>query len=176
MLLHDIEQKRFRPTELGGFEIVDFSVLDEALFHLKKQANPILLAPNAKEMLLIEFARDDYKKAFEILGSEFLLDTNILFVNASVNTCIQRIHKRVTPGLAPDKHFVSDSILKGYYSKDDSSEAAEQQKCGRGVVQYIDNIHSLNHFYSRVDSFCDEVIERCMFSMHSAKVSVLQNS
>ncbi len=186
MFTHDVEQRRFRPVEHGGFEIVDFSVLDEALLHLKKQIMLHTFFTTRKEILIVEFARDDYGRAFEILGAEFLSDTNILFIDADVDICIERIHQRIFPVLAPDKHFISDSVLKGYYGKDNSTYMRLLAEIGtynklieestRGVIQYIENIGSLRYFYTNVDHFYDEVMSSCIFSMHSDQVSILQRS
>lgn len=179
MFTHDVEQRRFRPTEHDGFEIVDPAVLDEVLYSLKEKIMFKVASEVEKEMLLVEFARDDYEKAFEILGA-VLSCANILFVDADIDICIERIHKRILNGINPDKHFVSDFIIKGYYGRDSRAymeklvDDNEKVKDVQRVIRYIDNTASLRSFYARVDYFYNEMMEKVKLSEYYDHISLLQ--
>ena len=176
--------EKFRATDHNGFDVIDFSVLDDALFEVKRLLKLRMSPTKENELIVVEFARDHYSTALEIFSPDFSQDTHILFVDADVDTCIQRIHKRIACGLAPDKHFVSDTILKGYYARDDSAymkrlanlstEAREKEESVGGVVQYIENVGSLNSFYDKVNDFFDEMMKQYNCTAYSNKVPILQ--
>jgi thymidylate kinase len=165
-----IEGKKFRPTDHGGFDVVDFSVLDNALVEVERQVKLRMLTAREKELVVVEFARSDYKTGLEPFSPEFLQDVHMLFIDADVETCIQRVHQRVAKGLAPDSHFVSDHILRGYYGNDNrsymkylaelSAEARRGEKSTMGVVQCIENTGSLDDFHTAIDDFIITFVEQ----------------
>src|SRR5690348_10017532 len=55
------ENKKFRPTAYGGFEITDFSVLDTSLKKLEEKIQGEGYDGDRK-LITIELARDDYRK------------------------------------------------------------------------------------------------------------------
>src|SRR5437868_2129522 len=64
MFRADTDHKQFRPTEHGGFDAIDLSVLDTALKEVEGKAQESL-SSQAMHLVTIEFARDDYHDAFE---------------------------------------------------------------------------------------------------------------
>ncbi len=168
MFLNDTEQKKFRAIDHNGFDVIDFSVLKDALLEVERLVKLRMLTTKDKELLIVEFARDDYKIALEIFSTDLLQDTHILFVDADVNTCIQRIHQRIACRLAPDNHFISDTIMKKYYGKDNTEYMRHLtsptagflagEKRSASIIQYIENTTSLNYLYTNVDQFFDEMM------------------
>lgn len=69
------------------------------------------------ELVILEFARRDYREALQQFSPEFLQNSHFLFVEASVPTSIQRIHKRAEKN---GEHFMGDNIIAGYYGLDNS--------------------------------------------------------
>jgi hypothetical protein len=114
-----LEKRKFSPKgpqECAGFDVIDFSVLDTVL---EMMANVVRKSIQANKLFLIEFARNDYGHALSKLGDDLLQDTLLLYLDADVDTCIDRIHRRVNCRSHPYNHFVSEDIMRGYYREDD---------------------------------------------------------
>ena len=112
----DIEHNKFLPTEYGGFDVLDFSVLDVALQEIEKKVQELL---PTKDLITIEFARDDYSQAIMQFSAKFLIDAYFLFIDADLDTCLARIHKRVSnPKTADDHPSLSDKKFREHYCKD----------------------------------------------------------
>jgi adenylate kinase family enzyme len=183
MFQHDIEQKKFRPADHNGFDVIDFSVLNDALLEVERLVKFRMLTTKRNELIIVEFARDEYKAALEVFSPDFLQGTHILFVDADIDTCIQRIHQRISRVLEPDNHFISDTIMRSYYSKDNreymkhrailSANATAKEKRAARIVQYIENIGSLDYLYTNVDQFFNNVMASCIFPVSSHKIPSL---
>lgn len=114
------EQRRFYLAEHNGFGVHDFSVLDLALLQLRDELDERdQLAKNDRQLVVLEFARNDYRHACEVLGRETLSDAFFLYVNANADECFARINERTLHPTSPDDHYVPEAILKGYYKHDD---------------------------------------------------------
>jgi adenylate kinase family enzyme len=180
MFQNDVEQKKFRPTEHNGFDVIDFSVLDTALLEVERLVKLCMLTTKGNMLTIVEFARDDYKAALEVFSPHFLQDTHILFVDADIDLCIRRIYQRILHIMEPDNHFISKTIMKEYYGKDNreymkylanlNAKTIKGEKEIARVVQYIENIGSLDYLYTNVDQFFDEIMEQSTFSISSHKI------
>lgn len=121
------QERQFRPKgpkECQGFDVVDFSVLDTVLVVMasearEKQKEGQASLHNRDELILLEFARDDYSHALQQFGSDLLQDAYILYLKVDLEACIGRIHKRIDCGYDEFDHFVSDDIMRSYYGSDD---------------------------------------------------------
>src|ERR1700692_4538750 len=71
MFLNDREHERFRPTDRGGFDVIDYTVLDSALQQMDKEIEDVL-ALKGTDMVCIEFARNDYRAALNLFSPLFL--------------------------------------------------------------------------------------------------------
>lgn len=111
------QPRKFQSREHSGFDVLDFSVLDKALKELEKKVRSRSSKNKKDEIVVIEFARDDYGKALELFSSSFLKDSYFLFINSDINTCIQRVNHRVAHRATVDDHFVSEDIIRSYYEK-----------------------------------------------------------
>ena len=166
MFQEDTDHKKFSPTEHGGFDVLDFSVLDTALEKLKRRVCE-LVDSSKKELLLIEFARDDYSKALNQLGYDFLQDAYFLFMHLDLDTCVQRIQKRITytytdPPIS-DNHYVSEEIVRGYYQKDNRQYIEDSLGTDYGImklIRIIDNSGSLLELLDNVLWFVDIIFWR----------------
>ena len=114
------EHKQFRQTDYGGFDVCDFSVLNTALEQLGKRVNE---QENTQEydIIFVEFARKSYKEAFARFDPALLKNAYFLFIESELDTCIERIYKRVHERSKPDYHFVSEYIMRTYYDEDNWS-------------------------------------------------------
>jgi hypothetical protein len=111
------ELKKFRPREHGGFDVLNFSVLDGVLKVLEKKVKFRSSEDKNEQLIVIEFARDDYGKALKQFSPNFLKDAYFLFINSDIDTCIQRVHRRIALSSTIDDHFVSDDIICSYYKR-----------------------------------------------------------
>src|SRR5579884_230087 len=103
MFLNDKNHEHFRPTDRGGFDVIDFSVLDTVLLQLEEEVEDIQ-ASRSVDMVCIEFARNDYRAALNLFSPLFLRDSYIFFIDSDLEYCIQRVQERVTNPPLPDHH------------------------------------------------------------------------
>jgi len=166
MFLDDVEHKRFRPIKYGGFEVLDLTALDEALETLNRRIKELKeLVGGDNELLIIEFARDDYCKALNFFPSYLLEDAYFLFIDAKIQTCIQRIKGRVTKPQAErteDDNYVSEFIFETYYNRDHgrywesvASQMREQFGIRRENIHVIENGSEVSEeeFHKRITAF-----------------------
>lgn len=164
------EKRKFRPKgpkECYGFDVIDFSVLDTVLEMMAEQVRKEKQASSGRNKLfLIEFARDDYSHALQKFGPDLLEDAHLVYLHADVDTCIDRVRQRVDYQPDSYNHFVSDNIMRGYYSKDDWSDnwldqfLSLPQYQGKGVTaSKIDNTGSTQALRKQIEKiFFDYLI------------------
>lgn len=110
------------PQLCQGFDVCDFKVLDVVL---KQMAGDVQAEEQdqlgAHKLLLIEFARKDYTRALDIFGYQILQGAHLLYIKLGLEDCIRRVHQRAIENRYRSEydHFVSDDIMRGYYSEDD---------------------------------------------------------
>jgi adenylate kinase family enzyme len=159
----DPEYKRFRPTAHGGFDVIDLSVFDTALEKLEKIVEEEERRNSHKdELIIIEFARNDYRDALKCFNSDFLRSSYFIFVDADIETCIRRIHDRITSCPATeDNHYVSEHIIKSYYYRDNWEYMGSHLKKVYGIeerrIEAVNNMGSLQEFITRVNRFADTI-------------------
>jgi len=158
MFLADTEHKKFRATEHNGFDAIDLSVLDDALKILEARIQRDAAAAN---LVTIEFARDDYREALRQFTPAFLKDAYVLFLDADIETCIQRVHDRVEHAITNDDHpSFSDDIFRWYYARDNKPYMSTFLRTEFGIrkaVKIIDNTGSLTSFLSSLRLFADDL-------------------
>jgi adenylate kinase family enzyme len=159
----NLQYKKFRPTAHGGFDVIDMSVFDTALEKLEKivKDEEKKKAPG-EELIIIEFARDDYRKAFKIFDPQFLRSSYFIFVDADIETCIRRIHDRIASCPATeDNHYVSEHIIKSYYDRDNWEYMGSHLKKFYGIeeqrIEAVYNMGSLQEYIDRVNRFADTI-------------------
>jgi len=108
------------PQGMYGFDVLDFSVLDEVLQDIAIKAIGISQRSSLqnKSLLLIEFSRNDYRKALSVFDHTLLHDAHLIYVESAFKACLERIGHRIDHKL-PFGHFVSDKIMWQYYLADD---------------------------------------------------------
>ena len=161
----DTEHKQFYPARYNGFDVLDFSVLDTALEEVEKRAQRYTPFEDRYELIIIEFARDDYGEALKLFSRDFLQNAHFLFIETDVEICIERIYKRVTYHLTADDNFVSDYVLRNYYYKDNRQYILSGLRRDYGInkqVELIDNVGSLHEFFDRVRGFAEQMFEQEM--------------
>jgi adenylate kinase family enzyme len=161
MFQADTEHKQFKPTDHGGFDVLDLTVRDAALKELERRVKGRLSAKQEK-MVLIEFARNDYRRAFEQFSATFLDDAYFLYLDVETDVCKSRILKRIANPSSEDDFYVSEFIFSTYYTKNNGRSIPQILASDRDIeeqrVKIIDNNGSLSgsieEVYQFVDTMC----------------------
>ena len=162
MFLNDRKHERFRPTDRGGFDVLDYSVLDSALREMEKEVEDVL-TPKHTDMVCIEFARNDYRAALNIFSPLFLRDAYFFFIDSDLEFCIQRVQARVTDPPLPDHHFVSEHVMRTYYSNNNWEYMVQQCKqeyelCKEIVAVRNDGLLSV--LINEASDFAERIFQR----------------
>lgn len=164
-------RREFQAVKHGGFDITDFSILNESARLLQEEIQEyIRTSGHTDELLFLELARDEYKQAMLCFSQDFLQDAYFLFIDADVETCIQRIHYRVTHPAGTDGHYVSEAILRSYYSHENKDYMTSCFKADYGIqneVAVIENTGTFAEFQVRLQSFAT-----ALFAIELAVVTV----
>jgi len=159
MFLADIEHKQFKPAEYDGFNVIDFRVFDIALTKLEQDVNQHLLSAKQAEIILIEFARNDYRRAFQQFSDTFLHDAYFLFLDVETDICKSRIQDRINNPSSEDDFYVSEDIFKSYYYGDDGQSIGQVLTEVYGIdvrrVIIINNNVSIENSLAQVYKFVD---------------------
>lgn len=106
--------RRFRPTKkYGGFVVLDPDVYYEALEKLEEQV--LELDTTSNKLIVIEFARNNYRKALRQFSYDFLQDSYFVFLDVNIETCMHRIDTRIAHQETKDDYFVSPFVFKQYH-------------------------------------------------------------
>jgi hypothetical protein len=162
MFLNDRKHEQFRPTDRGGFDVIDYAVLDSALRQMEKEVEDVLTLKRT-DMVCIEFARNDYRAALKIFSPMFLRDAYFFFIDSDVEFCIRRVQERVTDPPLPDHHFVSEYVMRTYYSNDNWEYMAqlckqEYEFCEEIVAVRNDGLLSV--LMDEVNDFAERIFQR----------------
>jgi adenylate kinase family enzyme len=158
---------RFRPasTILDGFEIVDAAVRDEALAILRHRVDFALTKVlDRTKLVIIEFARSEYRAALEQFGEDFLKESYFLFLNSPLDECMKRIEHRAQHPIYEGDRFISRKTMESFYSSDDipATRAMLKTRYGRDVrhTRVIYNLSSEEVFLSEVYLFVERVLRQ----------------
>jgi shikimate kinase len=165
MYRQDTARKRFKDAELGGFDVLDLKVFDEALQTLEPEVREHIdaLEPDIKELVLIEFSRNNYELAFCQFNKSFLKDAYVLYLGAEIEVCKHRIRHRIdNPQFEEDDFNVSNYIFEEYYREDDGARIAdvlENYGVDRQHVWAIDNSCSYETACMKVEPFIQQILK-----------------
>lgn len=105
----------YRGTE--GFYVSNPAKYNEALKDLEQLVDSYQTKTN--RLLVIEFARSDYARAFKVFKEDFFRNSSFLYVYADMNVCLQRIEERIRNPHSRDDHYVSNYTFENYLGKND---------------------------------------------------------
>jgi hypothetical protein len=165
MFRQDTARKRFKAAELGGFDVLDLKVFDEALQTLEQEVKKHIdaLEPDIKELVLIEFSRNNYGHSFCQFNKSFLKDAYVLYLGAEIEVCKHRIRHRIdNPQFEEDDFNVSDYIFEEYYRQDDGARIAdvlENYGVNRQHVWAIDNSCSYETACMKVEPLIQQILK-----------------
>lgn len=163
MFLNDKKHERFRPAGRGGFDVIDYTVLDTALQQMEKEIENVL-SLKSTDMVCIEFARNDYRAALRLFSPLFLRNAYFFFIDSDLESCIQRVQARVTNPPLPDHHFVSEYVMRTYYNNNNNWEYMSQQckeecKYCEEVIA-VHNDGPLSVLMDEADDFAERIFRR----------------
>jgi len=127
-----------RPTEFGGFEVLDFSILDTALQIIERRVEKALERHELgwPRIAIIEFARNDYLQALSQFAPNFLKDARFLILESDVDTCMDRISRRIKYPECDDDTFVPVNIMEEYYQKDSTTDRVWELREAFGLNEH----------------------------------------
>lgn len=159
MCLADTERKQFKPIEHGGFDVIDFKSFDIALNKLEQEIVQYRLSAKQEEIVLIEFARNDYRRAFEQFSATFLDDTYFLYLDVETDSCKRRVQERIANPSSEDDFYVSEFIFDTYYTKNNGRSIQHILASARDIeeqrVKIIDNNGSLSDSFAQIKRFVE---------------------
>lgn len=106
---------RAERTQDGGFYITDDGLYDDAMRNLARGAKR---EGRQAGLLVLEFARNNYEKAFGILDSEGVSPDLVVYLDIDMDNALLRNRKRKIEG----GHYVSEREMLSYYTSDDLHE------------------------------------------------------
>lgn len=156
-------QRQFKSTLYGGFDVLDLTVFDTALRKLEQKVRAHITSAKLEEIVLIEFSRDDYEKAFQQFSKEFLQDAYFLYLSVDLEICKRRIRERIIEPTTLDDHFVSEYIFSSYYSGDNGQHLPQILERNYGIdklrVRIIDNRGSQQTSAALIYRFVDIILK-----------------
>lgn len=165
MFEEEREGRRFRPTKkYGGFVVLDTDVYHEALEKLEKQV--LELDTISNKLIVIEFARNNYRKALRQFSSDFLRDSYFVFLDVDLETCMHRINMRIAHRETKDDYFVSSYVLNRYlHSHKDtrqyiSSNLKTDYELEEERVKVIANQNTKEEFEKPIIDFIDLIFKQ----------------
>jgi len=124
LLDEDTEFKRHLRKD-GGFEVTDWSIVDDVL----KEMDSILKRKESNnKIIILEFARDNYKKALLNFSDYIKEKTLLLYIWAPFEVCLESNKNRFEKGKDIDDHIVPINLMNTYYRTDDLEEIFVESK------------------------------------------------
>lgn len=172
MFEEDTDHKQFKAAEHGGFNAIDLTVFDIALQKLAAKIKEQHPAGSATELILLEFARNDYRRALHQFSPAFLQDTYFLYLDASIDICKQRIQDRIAHPSFEDDYYVSDYIFDTYYRQDDgqylSNILEREYQIHKQQVKIINNNDSLEAASTEINAFVHFIVATAPLGINPA--------
>lgn len=165
------EQKWFRCFDEGkkekGFDVLNVEAFDRALCQVEQEATAAFAESEAfspqKNLALIEFARNDYERAFKQFSRAFLQNAYFVYLDVRMEICIQRIHQRVKYQATDDDYYVSDYILQTYYRHGDGRQLEKilgEYGIGAERIRILDNNVDLAEASTSIGSFAQHILSQ----------------
>lgn len=154
--IFDFNHVRFKPVGEDGFSVIDKTVLGEALIDVRKRAKQCYESWQY-DLVTIEFARSNYRKALQIFDKTFLQDAFFLYIHTELATCFKRIWLRAATPRTIDDTFMSETTLNSYYNEDSRRYMLFDLAADFGLkeeqVMCINNMGSITYFETCLSVF-----------------------
>jgi len=161
MFYADTEGKHFKPAEHGGFDVINLEVFNTTLNRLELEVKEHSISAKPKKLIVIEFSRNDYQRAFQQFSDTFLKDAHFLHLDVETETCKRRIRERIDNPITEDDFYVSEYIFNTYYNKDDGQDIpqilARYYAIDKQRIKVIENNGSLDDVVDEIYEFVDRI-------------------
>jgi hypothetical protein len=161
MFQADTEGNQFKPAEHGGFDVIDHEAFNTALKRLELEVKEHSISAKPKSLIVIEFSRNDYQRAFQQFRDTFLQDAHFLYLDVERDIRRRRINERVANPSSEDDFFVSEYIFATYYNKDNGRSIpqilARGYEIDRQRIKVIENNSSLDDIVEEINEFVDTI-------------------
>jgi len=152
----DSNHVRFDSVGVNGFNVRDSAVFEEALVEVRKKARQCCES-EVYDLVIIEFARSNYREALQKFGKKFLQDAYFLYIHTELPTCFERIRLRAANPQTVDDTFMSKDSLNFLYHEDNrrymSVDLAAEFGLQDDQVMCINNMGSVEYFEARLAAF-----------------------
>jgi len=160
----DTEAKQFKPAEYGGFDVIDLEAFNTALKRLELEVKEHSISAKPKTLIVIEFSRNDYLRAFQKFSDTFLHEAHFLYLDVDTEICKRRIFERIANPTSEDDFFVSEYIFGAYYHKDNGQILPQILERDYGIdkqrVEVIDNNGLLSDSIARINKFVGTICDQ----------------
>ena len=112
------EDPRFESAENGGFLIKDPAFYKEALRDLARQT---VLQARVNDLLVLEFARQSYCDAFQVLAENGVFHDLAVYLDVSLQTALKRNRMRAARR-GTDDHYVAEREMIETFGQDDITQ------------------------------------------------------
>ncbi len=121
IFVNDRKYKRCRPTEDGGYKVIDPKVWDDILKEVNRDIKKL---DKEGRMIFIEFSRSSYIHSLKNFARKVLAKSLIVYIDCSFETCWRRNVRRHEAALAAgvDDHLVSQEEMEETYLHDDKDD------------------------------------------------------
>lgn len=155
--------RRFKAVAFDGFDVIDVRVFDEALAKVRERVTHSLTqALWTKKLVVIEFARSEYRTSLAQFGHTFLQDSYFLFLNADIDTCFERVRWRAQHRRYDEDHYIAKETLERLYAHDDIGIITKALKTEYGLdekqIRVLENVSSELVFLAGVRQFIEDII------------------
>jgi gluconate kinase len=164
MFQADRKREKFDHADmvLGGFDVRDTSVYDTALDELNRQVRTITERVKENALVIIEFARCDYREALKHFDDCFLHAAQFLFLDADIKTCKQRVLERIAQPQSLDDHFVPDDVIECLGQASCKHYIESELKLDYGIsndrVRILDTGGAIEEVILHVEQFLDTIL------------------
>jgi hypothetical protein len=119
--------------------------------------------PSTKDgLILMEFSRRDYREAFSRLGGNFLRNTYFLFLDADIETCIERVRQRIIQPRSIHDHFVPDHVICRHCQESNRKYITSGLKLDYGIaeqkVEILDSRGPIEELAMKLQPFVDTIL------------------
>jgi gluconate kinase len=115
-------------------------------------------------LIMIEFARNNYREALKSFAPDFLQNAYFLFLETDIDTCVCRVRNCAVHAIKTNDHFVSEEIIRTYYAYDDIPQIVVNLKRDYGIeeqrVKVINNTQGSLKFFKEVNEFAVNILSR----------------
>jgi adenylate kinase family enzyme len=160
-----VQQQFFYPTAHNGFYVKKIETYDAALMKLEQKVANHKIAKN--EFIIIEFARNDYLRAFRNFSKAFLQDAYFLFLDVDIEIGMKRVRDRVKhpDPTTRDDHFVSSYTFEAYRQRDNAKylcSIAKHLTLKYGInprhIKIVDNRGPQRNFWNVVFELINTIV------------------